>query len=88
MSVHKDHMIRILEKADKGVRISPDEARELFQSHDLLLLGRYANVIARKKNGKVISYVVDRNINYTNICIGGAISALSAESRMPLMRIF
>jgi cyclic dehypoxanthinyl futalosine synthase len=71
MPVHKDHIIKILKKADKGVRISPDEARELFQSHDLLLLGRYANVIARKKNGKVISYVVDRNINYTNICIGG-----------------
>ena len=52
MSVHKDHMVRILEKADKGVRISPDEARELFQSHDLLLLGRYANVIARKKKWK------------------------------------
>ncbi|HJX31969.1 MAG TPA: radical SAM protein, partial [Thermodesulfobacteriota bacterium] len=71
MSVPKDHMVRILEKADKGVRISSDEARELFQYHDLLSLGRSANLIARKKNGKVISYVVDRNINYTNICIGG-----------------
>jgi len=71
MDANKNHIVRILEKAKKGVRISPDEARELFQSHDLLLLGRYANVIARKKNGKVISYVVDRNINYTNICIGG-----------------
>ena len=71
MSVPKDHITKILEKADNGVRISPDEAGVLFQARDLLLLGRYANRVARKKNGKVISYVVDRNINYTNICIGG-----------------
>ena len=67
----KNQIIKILEKAKAGIRILPDEACKLFQTHDVLLLGSYAEGIARRKNGKVISYIVDRNINYTNICIGG-----------------
>ena len=63
------------------MRISAGDARVLFQAPDLLLLGRFANTIARKKNGKVVSYVVDRNINYTNICIGGC--HFCAFSRKP-----
>jgi len=65
----QDQISAILEKAKKGIRISPQEALKLFQYEDILLLGRYANEITRRKNGRVVSYIVDRNINYTNICI-------------------
>ena len=66
--IGEKQLLSILKKAKRGIRISTDEARELFQCHDILLLGRYANLITRRKNGRVVSYIVDRNINYTNIC--------------------
>jgi len=67
--IGEKQLLSILKKAERGIRISTDEARKLFQCQDLLLLGRYANLITRRKNGRVVSYIVDRNINYTNTCI-------------------
>ena len=61
---------KILEKALNGGRISPEEAVRLFETTDMLLLGNIASRISRKKlKERVVTYIVDRNINYTNICI-------------------
>ena len=60
----------ILKKALDGERISGEEALELFSTNDLLLLGNTASRIARRKrDNRVVTYIVDRNINYTNICV-------------------
>lgn len=60
----------ILEKALAGQRISNDDALALFATTDILLLGNVASRLARKKvPGKTITYIVDRNINYTNVCV-------------------
>ena len=60
----------ILKKAVEGERISSGEAVELFRSTDTLLLGNVASRIARRKQkNRVVTYIVDRNINYTNICV-------------------
>ena len=50
-------------------RMTIDEAIDLIESADLKTLGRMA--LARKRElhpKKVTTFVVDRNINYTNIC--------------------
>ena len=61
---------KILEKALNGERISSIEAVRLFETTDMLLLGNVASRLSRKKlKERVITYIVDRNINYTNICI-------------------
>ena len=61
---------KILEKALNGERVSPEEAVRLFETTDMLLLGNIASRISRKKlKERVVTYIVDRNINYTNICI-------------------
>ena len=63
-------MNKILKKALNGKRISPEEAVRLFETTDMLLLGNIASRISRKKlRERVVTYIVDRNINYTNICI-------------------
>jgi len=51
-------------------RISPQEAIELFNEKDLLKLGRLATNAKERfhTNNSPITFVVDRNINYTNIC--------------------
>ncbi|HPD60295.1 MAG TPA: cyclic dehypoxanthinyl futalosine synthase [Thermodesulfobacteriota bacterium] len=81
MVIDKDQVLPILKKAEKGLRITTQEAGRLFYCDDLLVLGKVANAIARQKNGKVVSYVVDRNINYTNICVGNC--HFCAFSRKP-----
>ena len=61
---------KILEKALNGERISPEEVVRLFETTDMLLLGNIASRISRKKlKERVVTYIVDRNVNYTNICI-------------------
>jgi cyclic dehypoxanthinyl futalosine synthase len=45
------------------------QALELLLSENLLDLGRWANFICRKQHPeKLVTFVVDRNVNYTNIC--------------------
>ena len=50
-------------------RIGPDQAIELYQSTDLCALGQQAAAICQRLHpNNVRTYVVERNINYTNIC--------------------
>lgn len=61
---------RIGEKIMAGRRISADEALELYLTAELSTLGRLAH--ARRKRchpEPVVTFVVDRNVNYTNICV-------------------
>ena len=49
--------------------ITQQEALDLFASDDLLGLGMAANEVRRRKNDpRVVTYQIDRNINYTNFC--------------------
>ena len=49
--------------------ISAQKALELLQKEDILVLGKMADKVRRQKHpDNVVSFVVDRNINYTNIC--------------------
>ena len=49
--------------------ISNQEALELFASDDLLGVGAAANQVRKRKaDPRVVTYQIDRNINYTNFC--------------------
>ena len=51
-------------------KISTDEAIRLFETADLLDLGIAADEVCRRLHPEPFrTYVVDRNINYTNICV-------------------
>ncbi len=55
-----------------GVRISDDEAVTLLRSRDLLTIGELAAERRRVQvPGNRVSFIVDRNINYSNVCITG-----------------
>nr|WP_198007082.1 cyclic dehypoxanthinyl futalosine synthase [Desulfurispirillum indicum] len=52
-----------------GQRVSRTEALELLQHGDLLKLGAVANSLRnRKTDPGVVTFIIDRNINYSNIC--------------------
>lgn len=60
----------VLEKALDGERIGDDDALTLLESRDLVSIGRAANELrARKTEATRITFIVDRNLNYTNVCV-------------------
>jgi cyclic dehypoxanthinyl futalosine synthase len=61
---------RILTRAVAGERISENDALLLLREGELNQLGQAANAIRNRLNDpKVVTYIIDRNINYTNVCI-------------------
>ena len=62
----------IKEKVIEGERISVEEAKVLYEGSDLTTLGALANLVRKRKHpDNVVTFVIDRNVNYTNVCIAG-----------------
>jgi cyclic dehypoxanthinyl futalosine synthase len=63
-------MQQIIERVVGGGRITGEEFLRFEKEADLYQLGRMADTIRRRKHPEpVVTYVIDRNINYTDICI-------------------
>ena len=64
-------IVDILNNALSDKEISVKEGVELYNVDDVdfHLVGLVANEIRRKRVGDIVSYVVNRNINFTNVCI-------------------
>ncbi len=61
---------KILVKAMQGKRLTADEGLALFRQADLLTMGELANSVRKRLHPKrLVTFIVDRNINYTNICV-------------------
>ena len=62
---------RILDKSLEGRDISPEEAFVLFDAEGSALnpLMLAADELRRRTVGDVVTYVINRNINFTNVCI-------------------
>ena len=57
---------------ERGGRLDRDQALTLYEKADLFLLGGLAHQARLKQaDGQCVTYVVDRNINYSNICVCG-----------------
>ena len=59
----------IAEKVEGQQRLSEADALQLFRSNDLNALGVMATRVRERKNGNVATYILNRYINYSNICI-------------------
>jgi cyclic dehypoxanthinyl futalosine synthase len=59
----------VLDKALEGERITDEEALALLRSRDLVAVGRVADELRNRKIDKRrVTFIVDRNVNYTNVC--------------------
>ncbi|MEQ1605974.1 MAG: cyclic dehypoxanthinyl futalosine synthase [Pyrinomonadaceae bacterium] len=59
----------ILDKALGGERLTTEDCTALLESNDFVRIGLAADEIRQRKNpGDVVTYIIDRNINYTNVC--------------------
>src|SRR4051794_15377314 len=60
----------ILARAAEGGRITPEEALLLYTDAPLHSLGEAADTVRRRRYpDNVATYIIDRNINYTNVCV-------------------
>ena len=69
LSLIPDDLRTIAEKIEARQRISDAEALQMFRSKDLNALGAMASAVREQKNGNVATYIHNRYINYSNICI-------------------
>jgi cyclic dehypoxanthinyl futalosine synthase len=59
----------ILDKALSGGRLTADDCTALLNSNDIARIGLAADEVRQRVNpGDVVTYIIDRNINYTNVC--------------------
>lgn len=62
----------ILDRAVEGRRLAPSEGLRLLECAELSALGEAADAVTRRLHPEPWrTYNVDRNINYTNICVAG-----------------
>ncbi len=59
----------IAEKVEARQRVSEADALSLYRSNDLNALGIIANAVREQKNGNYVTYILNRYINYSNICV-------------------
>src|SRR5213082_3061929 len=79
-----DALRPIAEKIESQERISDADAMALYQSSDLNALGMMANFVRERENGNYASYIHNRYINYSNICILSCqFCAFAAKKRDP-----
>ncbi len=63
-----DPLAAVEAKVERGERLSAADGIALFESPQLLRVGRLADRVRREKAGDDVYFVVNRHINYTNIC--------------------
>ena len=69
---HADPVVSdILNRSLSEKEISPKDGLELYNTDglDFHLVGLVADELRRRRVGDVVTYVVNRNINFTNVCI-------------------
>ncbi len=55
-----------------GSRLEKDDIVELLRSNDLLGVGTAADAVRQRLHPEdIVTYIIDRNINYTNVCVSG-----------------
>lgn len=61
----------IINRVIEGNNISESETMELFNSRglELNMILTVANYLCKRKKGDLVTYVINRNINFTNVCI-------------------
>src|SRR5215475_13633526 len=65
---HDEKLIAVAKRVNAGKRLSFDDGMTLYVSDDLPALGKLADVVRRRRHGRVTYFNVNRHLNPTNIC--------------------
>ncbi|MBA3248343.1 MAG: dehypoxanthine futalosine cyclase [Pyrinomonadaceae bacterium] len=59
----------ILDRALAGERLMADDCTALLESDDFVRIGLAADEVRKRRHpDNIVTYIIDRNINYTNVC--------------------
>ena len=58
----------IAEKVEAGERLSFEDGVRLYASNELLLIGKLADMVNRRRNGDVVYFVQNHRVTPTNVC--------------------
>src|SRR5207245_6721385 len=83
MTVRDPTLDSIAEKVSRNERLTRDDALALFQSNDLLTIGRLADQVNRRRNGDRVFFAANQHINPTNVCILRNTCVFCSFARMP-----
>ena len=67
--IERSELRDIYVRIGEGERITDDDALRLYRSNDLYAIGAMANLVREQKNANAAYYILNRHINYSNICI-------------------
>jgi len=73
----------IEKKVSNAERLTRDDALALFRSHDLLTVGRLADLANQRRNGDRVYFAANQHINPTNVCILRNTCVFCSFARMP-----
>ena len=74
---------RIADKVFGGERLTREDGIALFDSHDLLTIGKLADWANRSKNGDRVFFAANQHLNPTNVCILRATCVFCSFARRP-----
>ncbi|MCP4348869.1 MAG: aminofutalosine synthase MqnE [Desulfobacterales bacterium] len=63
-----NRLYKILEKVVREQRLDFEDGLVLFDSHDLIGVGRLADYVRRNRHGANAYYIYNQHLNYTNVC--------------------
>jgi len=69
INFHDNRLPPIWEKIRRGERLSLGDGLALFESPDLLSVGKMANFVQQEKSGDAVYFVVNQKIEHTNVCV-------------------
>lgn len=64
-------LLPIAARVERGERLSAEDGLLLFESPDLLTVGRLADTVRARLCGDAVFYNVNRHLNATNVCVAG-----------------
>src|SRR3954471_17399401 len=73
----------IVDKVERGERLSPDDGVTLFRSHDSHGIGALADTVNRGKNGRRVTFAANQHINPTNVCTLRKTCVFCSYARLP-----
>jgi cyclic dehypoxanthinyl futalosine synthase len=64
------NLAAIVDRVEAGERLSSKAALCLYRDAPTHLLGGLADMVRRRKHPDgIVTYIIDRNVNYTNVCV-------------------
>ena len=76
-------LARIAGKVGAGERLDAADGLALYETRDLIGLGRLADSVNRARNGDTVTFAANQHINPTNVCVLRKTCAFCGYARLP-----